>query len=67
MARDDVHVPEVDETDDLPEVSGFGMNLTFGVDGESTHKDHKGEIEVLSWSLGASQLPTRLGPNGLRR
>jgi type VI secretion system secreted protein Hcp len=21
-----------------------------GVDGEATHKDHKGEIEVLSWS-----------------
>ena len=25
-----------------------------GVTGESTHKDHKGEIEVLSWSWGAS-------------
>lgn len=25
-----------------------------GVDGESTHKDHKGEIEVLSWSWGVS-------------
>jgi type VI secretion system secreted protein Hcp len=25
--------------------------ITFdGVEGESTHKDHKGEIEVLSWS-----------------
>lgn len=23
-----------------------------GVDGESTHKDHKGEIEVLSWTWG---------------
>jgi len=23
-----------------------------GVDGEATHKDHKGEIEVLSWSWG---------------
>jgi len=23
-----------------------------GIDGESTHKDHKGEIEVLSWSWG---------------
>jgi type VI secretion system secreted protein Hcp len=23
-----------------------------GVEGESTHKDHKGEIEVLSWSWG---------------
>jgi len=25
-----------------------------GVDGESDHKDHKGEIEVLSWSWGIS-------------
>ncbi len=25
-----------------------------GVDGESNHKDHKGEIEVLSWSWGIS-------------
>ena len=25
-----------------------------GVDGESTHKDHKGEIEVLSWTWGVS-------------
>ena len=27
-----------------------------GVEGESTHKDHKGEIEVLSWSWGVSQV-----------
>jgi type VI secretion system secreted protein Hcp len=25
-----------------------------GVDGEATHKDHKGEIEVLSWSWGVT-------------
>lgn len=25
-----------------------------GVEGESTHKDHKGEIEILSWSWGVS-------------
>ncbi len=25
-----------------------------GVEGESTHQDHKGEIEVLSWSWGIS-------------
>jgi type VI secretion system secreted protein Hcp len=25
-----------------------------GIDGESTHMDHKGEIEVLSWSWSAS-------------
>lgn len=26
-----------------------------GIDGESTHKDHKGEIDVLSWSWGLTQ------------
>ena len=26
-----------------------------GVKGEATHKDHKGEIEILSWSWGVSQ------------
>ncbi len=26
-----------------------------GIDGESTDKDHKGEIDVLSWSWGMSQ------------
>jgi type VI secretion system secreted protein Hcp len=26
-----------------------------GVDGESTHKDHKGEVEVLSWSWSVAQ------------
>ncbi len=26
-----------------------------GVEGESSHKDHKGEIEVLSWSVGCLQ------------
>jgi type VI secretion system secreted protein Hcp len=25
-----------------------------GVDGESTHQDHKGEVEVLSWTWGVS-------------
>ena len=25
-----------------------------GVDGEATHKDHKGEVEVLAWSWGVS-------------
>jgi type VI secretion system secreted protein Hcp len=25
-----------------------------GVDGESTHKDHKGEIQIMSWSWGVS-------------
>lgn len=25
-----------------------------GVDGEATHKDHKGQIEVLSWNWGAT-------------
>jgi type VI secretion system secreted protein Hcp len=26
-----------------------------GVEGEATHKDHKGEVELLSWSWGVSQ------------
>ena len=26
-----------------------------GVDGEATHKDHKGEIELLSWNWGVAQ------------
>ena len=30
-----------------------------GIDGESTDRDHKGEIEVLSWSWGISAQPTR--------
>jgi type VI secretion system secreted protein Hcp len=32
-----------------------------GVDGESSHKDHKGEIEVLSWSWGVSQAASGSG------
>lgn len=34
-----------------------------GVEGESTHKDHKGEIEVLSWSWGLSA-PEHAGGGG---
>jgi type VI secretion system secreted protein Hcp len=34
-----------------------------GVDGESVHKDHKGEIEVLSWNWGA-QNATSSGAGG---
>jgi|SRR5689334_10070538 len=32
-----------------------------GVEGESTHKDHKGEIEVLAWNWNVSQ---PAGPSG---
>lgn len=32
-----------------------------GVDGESTHKDHKGEIEVLSWDWGLTATPSTAG------
>ncbi len=32
-----------------------------GVDGEATHKDHKGEIEVLSWSWGVSNVSSTSG------
>jgi type VI secretion system secreted protein Hcp len=34
-----------------------------GVDGESAHKDHKGEIQVLSWSWGVTQ-PSTSGLGG---
>lgn len=32
-----------------------------GVDGESTHADHKGEIEVLSWAWGVSNASSLSG------
>jgi type VI secretion system secreted protein Hcp len=32
-----------------------------GVDGESTHQDHKGEIEVLSWSWAVSNASSLSG------
>lgn len=32
-----------------------------GVEGEATHKDHKGEVEVLSWSWGASNSSSSSG------
>ena len=46
-----------------------------GVEGESTHKDHKGEIEVLSWSWGVNNvslgtgraLPGRAASDGARQ
>lgn len=34
-----------------------------GVEGEATHKDHKGEIQVLSWSWGVSNA-TNVGAGG---
>ena len=37
-------------------MSSTDSHIKFdGVEGESTHKDHKGEIEVLSWTWGVSQ------------
>jgi type VI secretion system secreted protein Hcp len=39
-----------------------------GVEGESLSKDHKGEIEVLSWSWGlSSPAPSSSGGSGARR
>ena len=32
-----------------------------GVDGEATHKDHKGEIEVMSWSWGVANASQTAG------
>jgi type VI secretion system secreted protein Hcp len=34
-----------------------------GVEGESTHADHKGEIELLSWTWGVSN-PSNIGAAG---
>jgi type VI secretion system secreted protein Hcp len=35
-----------------------------GVEGESTHADHKGEVEVLSWSWGVSNAGPGPGAGG---
>lgn len=42
-----------DAANDMPEVAGFAASFLLfdGVDGESTHKDHKGEI-ALSFNVG---------------
>jgi len=37
-----------------------------GVEGESTHTDHKGEVEVLSWSWGVSNAGPAPGGRGSR-
>src|SRR5688572_23257339 len=43
---------------------GIDSNLKLaGVEGESKHKDHKNEIELLSWSWGATQ-PSSAGMGG---
>jgi type VI secretion system secreted protein Hcp len=38
-----------------------------GIDGESTDRDHKGEIEVLSWNWGLSAQPSTGGGSGAGR
>lgn len=35
-----------------------------GVEGESTHADHKGEVEVLSWSWGVSNASSAVAGSG---
>jgi type VI secretion system secreted protein Hcp len=35
-----------------------------GIDGEATHKDHKGEIELLSWSWGLTNERPATGGGG---
>lgn len=35
-----------------------------GVEGESTHKDHKGEIEILSWAWGVSNASSAASGGG---
>ena len=44
--------------DELGKVAGGGLKID-GVEGESTHKDHKGEIELQSWSVGTPVAPTK--------
>jgi len=43
---------------ELAKVAGGTLKLD-GVEGESTHKDHKGEIEVLSWSSSTPAAPKK--------
>ncbi len=38
-----------------------------GVDGESSHKDHKGEIEILSWSWSVTQTSGAVSGGGSGR
>ena len=38
-----------------------------GVEGESTHADHKGEVEVLSWSWGVSNASSSASGGGSGR
>lgn len=38
-----------------PAVADLTHLKLAGIEGEATHKDHKGEIEVLSWSWGLSR------------
>jgi hypothetical protein len=40
-----------DAANDMPEVAGFSASF-LGIDGESTDKDHKGEIAGLSFNVG---------------
>ena len=44
------------------QVSAEDVFIKFdGIEGEATHKDHKGEIEVLSYSWGTSRGPSTPG------
>jgi hypothetical protein len=44
--------------DELGKVAGGTVKFD-AVDGEATHKDHKGEIEVLSTSVSTPTTPRR--------
>ena len=44
--------------DELGKVAGGGIKLD-GVEGESTHKDHKGEIELSSRWTGTPVTPIK--------
>ena len=45
--------------DELGKVAGSTVKRFDEVDGEATHKDHKGEIEVLSTSVSTPTTPRR--------
>lgn len=51
------------------EVHAQGAAVDFflkidGIEGESTHEEHRGEIEILSWSWGASNSTSAVGGGG---
>jgi type VI secretion system secreted protein Hcp len=42
----------------------YFLKLSDGIDGESVDSNHKNEIEIMSWSWGASQVSSVAGTGG---